>query len=74
MKKEQIEIEVMSLSMSQKAELASKLLISLDQESEPDIEESWLVEAKRRARELESGSIKPISAEVVRKKVQALLR
>ena len=63
MKKEQIEIEMMGFSLSQRAELASKLLISLDQESEFDIEESWLVEAKRRACELEFGSIKPVSAE-----------
>jgi hypothetical protein len=39
-----------------------------------EIEGDWLVEATRRARELDEGIVQPIPAEEVRKKAQALLR
>jgi hypothetical protein len=37
------------------------------------IAEEWLAEAERRARELDEGTAKPISAEEVRRKVAAIL-
>ena len=58
----------------ERAELAQKLLLSLDNPSEEEIAEDWLAEAKRRAIELDEGIVQPISAEEVRRKVQALLR
>jgi len=58
----------------EKAELAQKILISLDPPSESEISEDWLVEAKRRARELDKEIVQPIPAEDVRRKAQALLR
>lgn len=54
--------------------MTQKLLLSLDAPSESEIAEDWLVEAKRRARELEEGIVQPIPAEVVSRKAQALLR
>lgn len=41
--------------------------------SREDLKEVWLTEAQRRARELDAGSIKPIPAEEMRRKVRALL-
>ncbi|MCY4612406.1 MAG: addiction module protein [Nitrospira sp.] len=38
------------------------------------IEEDWLIEARRRARELDEGIVQPIPADEVRKKARALLR
>ena len=74
MKLKQIEDEALHLSEEERAELAQKLLLSLDAPNMDEIEEDWLIEAHRRARELDEGIVQPIPAEKVRKKAQALLR
>ncbi len=70
----QIENEALHLSEEERAELAQKLLLSLDTPSQKEIEEDWLVEAQQRARELDEGVVQPIPAEEVRRKARALLR
>ena len=70
----QIEDEALHLSEEERAELAQKLLLSLDTPTMDEIEEDWLVEARRRARELDEGIVQPIPADEVRKKARALLR
>ncbi len=70
----QIEDAALHLPEDQRAALAQKLLLSLDAASENEIAQDWLVEARRRARELEDGTVKPIPAEEVRRKARALLR
>ena len=70
----QIEDEALHLPEVERAELAQKLLLSLDTPTVEEIEEDWLVEAHRRARELDQGTVQPIPAEEVRKKARALLR
>ena len=70
----QIEGEALHLSEEERAELAQKLLFSLDSPSENEISEAWLKEAQRRARELDEGTIQPISSDEVKRKAQALLR
>jgi putative addiction module component (TIGR02574 family) len=70
----QIEDEALHLSEEERAELAQKLLLSLDAPTVNEIEEDWLIEARRRARELDEGLVQPIPAEEVRKKARALLR
>ncbi len=74
MRLNQIEDEALHLSEDERAELAQKLLISLDSSSEDEIAEDWLREAKRRAKELDEGLVQPIPAEEVRRKAQTLLR
>lgn len=74
MKLKQIEDDILHLSEEERAELAQKLLLSLDSPSEREIAEDWLVEAQRRARELDEGIVEPVPAEEVRRKAQALLR
>lgn len=74
MKLTQIEAEALNLSEEERAELAQRLLLSLDTPSEEEIAEDWLIEAQRRARELDEGIVQPVSAEDVRRKAQALLR
>ena len=69
----QIEDEALHLSEEERAELAQKLLLSLDAPTMDEIEEDWLLEARRRARELDEGIVQPISADEVRKKARALL-
>lgn len=70
----EIEYEALHLPDTERAELAQKLLLSLDSPPNSEIEEAWLIEAQRRAKDLDTGSVQPISAEEVRKKAQALLR
>ncbi len=70
----QIEGEALHLSEKERAELAQKLLISLDSPSENEISEAWLQEAQRRARELDEGTIRLIHSDDVKRKAQALLR
>ncbi len=64
-----VEHEALRLSPEDRAKLAQKLLLSLDTLSEEEAEQAWLIEADRRARELDRGEIQPISADEVRRKV-----
>ena len=66
--------EALNLSLEDRAQLAQKLLLSLDTLSEKEQDEVWLTEASRRARELDRGEVQPVSADEVRQKVRALLR
>ena len=69
-----LEHEALRLSPEDRAKLAQKLLLSLDTLSEEELEQAWLIEADRRAREIDRGNVQPISAEEVRLKSRALLR
>jgi len=74
MKLKQIEDEALNLDEDERAELAQKLLLSLETPDEHDIKENWLREAQRRAIEIDEGTVQAISADEVRTKVRALLR
>ena len=74
MDRQSLEHEALSLPPEERAKLAQKLLLSLDALSEEELEKTWLVEAGRRARELDRGDVQPISAEKVRRKAKTLLR
>ena len=69
-----IEYEALRFPLEERAKLAQKLLLSLEDLSEQALEQAWLVEADRRARELDRGEVQPVSAEEVRRKARALLR
>ncbi len=70
----QIEEQALKLSEEERAALAQKLLLSIDTPSQDEIENDWLAEAYRRARELDEGLVHPIPAEEVRRKAEALPR
>ena len=74
MKAETIRREALSLSVQERAELAEQLLSSLDALSESEIEQLWLLEAARRAAEMDRGLVKRVAAEEVRRQAQALLK
>ena len=62
---EELEAEVMNLSLEGRAQLVEKLILSLDV---PSVEENlrlWVVEAERRLKELREGKAKEIPAEEV---------
>jgi len=69
-----IEQEVLHLPIEDRARLAEKLLSSLDALSEQEIEKLWLVEAQRRASEIDNGTVLLVSAEEVERKIQAILQ
>ena len=55
----------MKLSLEERAQLAGKLLLSLDEPSESEIERLWLEEAERRLKEFREGKVRGIPAEEV---------
>jgi len=69
-----IEGTALHLPLQQRAELAHKLLLSLDEQNEDEIAEAWRVEALRRAAEIDSGQVDTVSAEEVRAAARSLLR
>ena len=69
-----IENEALQLAPEDRAKLAQKLLLSLETLTEEESEQTWLIEADRRARELDRGDVQPFSEEEVRRKARALLR
>jgi putative addiction module component (TIGR02574 family) len=71
---QEIKREALHLPEDERAELAQSLLLSLDSPTEQEISEDWLLEASRRARELDEGLVQPVPAEEVRRKAKSLLR
>ena len=69
-----VEHEALRLPLEDRAKLAQKLLLSLDTLAEEELQQAWLIDASRRAQELDRGDVKAISAEEVRRRARALLR
>ena len=69
----QIANEAMHLPMGERAELAQKLLLSLDDMSSEEIEQEWLAEAARRAKEIDDGAVQLVPAETVMQRARKLL-
>jgi putative addiction module component (TIGR02574 family) len=63
----------LTLSDKERAELASDLIDSLDPTVDPDAELAWQEEIARRLLEIESGRVKTISWDEVRRKGRDLL-
>ena len=70
----QIEQQALHLPEQERAALVHKILISLETLSAEELEQDWMIEAERRAVELDAGTVQPVSADEVRRKAQALLR
>ena len=62
---EQLSKEVMNLSLEERAELAQRLLVSLDEAPPPEIKRLWMQEAERRFQEFREGKVRGIPAEDV---------
>lgn len=61
--------EALKLPPEARAALAASLLDSLDQEVDENAEAAWQVEIDRRLKELDSGTVKPISWSEARRKI-----
>jgi putative addiction module component (TIGR02574 family) len=69
--------QALALSESERAKVVSELLKSLSEEAETlsqeEWDEAWEVELKKRLEEIESGKVKCIPYEVVRKELDVIL-
>lgn len=70
----EVESKALRLSRKERARLAQRLISSLDQEVDADVEKLWLREAERRLGELKSGKVAGIPAEKVIRKARSMLR
>jgi putative addiction module component (TIGR02574 family) len=72
---EKLEEEAMRLPARSRAQLAERLILSLDPETpDPQAEELWAAEAQRRAEEFARGEVTGLPAEAVIAKARAAMR
>lgn len=70
----EIQHSALELDENHRAELAKKLIDSLDQEVDDDIEQAWIDEIKKRKAQIKSGEVTPISGIEVHKAARELLK
>ena len=70
---EELETHALKLDLAARAALAEKLLRSLDELTEAENEQLWLIEAKRRRQELLRGDVQARDGESVLKRAAAEL-
>jgi putative addiction module component (TIGR02574 family) len=63
----EIENSALELDEKHRAELAKRLINSLDEQVDEEIDQAWIDEIKRRKEELKSGKETPIAGEEVHK-------
>ena len=67
---ERIEAEVMKLAPDNRAELARKILLSLEEPDETEVLQLWVAEAESRRKDLREGKAKESPAEEVLKRTR----
>ena len=68
---DELKAAALRLAPQARAELARELLSSLNDLSEPEIEQLWLEEAARRDRELDAGTVQAVPAEEILARARA---
>ena len=68
-----LEQEALPLSVEDRADLAAKLLPSLETGLEEAVADDWLREAQRRADEINNGQVTLVPASEVRRRVRDLI-
>lgn len=69
-----IESEALALPVEERASLAHRLLLSLEEVSEPEFDHLWGEESARRAAEADATNALSVAGEDVAAKARALLR
>ena len=69
-----IEHSALELDKKRRAELAKRLIKSLDEEIDSDIEQAGIDEVTRRKEEIKSGKVSPLSGEEVHKEARKILK
>jgi len=70
----QLTEQALTLSENERAELAHKLLLSLDEESAEGVDQAWDEEAEMRLERVKNGTAQGRPAEEVLKDIRARLR
>lgn len=73
MRREDIECEVMKLDVTDRAELAQKLLLSLEAPAEEEHLALWVAEAERRLAEMRDGLVESVPVDEVFRRAYAAL-
>ena len=71
---QKIQDEALHLPKEERAQLVQRLVLSLESPSKEELRSDWLLEARRRAEELDSGSVQAVSGEDVIRKARALIK
>lgn len=71
---EKIEDEALHLPKEERAQLIHRLVLSLDSPSGEELRSDWLLEARRRAEELDNGSVQAVPGDDVMRKARALIK
>ncbi len=69
-----VEEKALELPVQERARLAERLLESLDDMPERDVEALWLEVAELRAKEIDDGSVKLVTPEELDQRVKARLK
>lgn len=69
-KAEQVLVEALRLRVRARADIAGKLLDSLDGRAERGVEEAWADEIERRIRDVDSGRVKLVPWSEVRRELR----
>jgi putative addiction module component (TIGR02574 family) len=67
---EKVLADALSLQARERAEVAAKLIASLDGEPDQDVEGAWAAEVKRRIGEIEAGRAKLVPWEDVERRIE----
>lgn len=62
--------QALKLSPTERAEVAEKLIVSLDEVPDTDVEQAWQEEIQKRLQQIERGEVKTIPWEEVQKRLQ----
>ena len=60
---DQVAADAMKLPVRDRVRLAQQLVSTIDDQSEPNVEELWFIEARRRLDELHAGQLEGIEAD-----------
>jgi putative addiction module component (TIGR02574 family) len=71
---QKISDEALHLPRGEKAQLIQQLVLSLESPSEQELGTDWLLEARRRAEELDKGTVNVVCGEDVMSKARALIK
>lgn len=70
---QRIDDEALHLPRVERIKLIQRLVLSLESPSEQGLSSDWLIEARRRAEELDSGAVEAVPGEDVLKKAKVLI-
>ena len=62
--------EALSMSPSERAMVAHCLISSIDEPADENVEQEWLTLARKRLAELESGEVKPVTWDELKRRIR----